>query len=159
MLGIAHHISQQEDINILANVDIIFLDKYLKMIENHLKHGECYALTRWDMVDNQYENAVFLNRYESQDAWCFRGPPKDIELANFPIGIRASDSRMAFLIHKTGYNIKNPSKDVKIFHKHFFSNRTREQLPQIGGPYKVLPPHKLNEELPETAWRNPEEPN
>ena len=104
--------SSDATIKIVSNSDIFF-DDTLKHARN-LKGGECYALTRWDVTDNDVK---FLNRSWSQDAWFFRDIPDKVD-GNFEQGRLGCDGRIAYELNKSGYVVKNPSKTIKIFHLH-----------------------------------------
>lgn len=121
------------DINCFCNSDIYFTD--LSLLHT-IKPNECFALTRWDIKDGK---EVFLNRPDSQDAWIFRGKIKPIK-ADFTMGMWGCDNRLAHEIGNVGYQLKNPSRSIKIMHVHAVDDRNHERTPQntVPGPYKTI---------------------
>jgi hypothetical protein len=138
-------LSRQKDINIFANVDIIFRDEELDKIEEYLREDECFALGRWNMMDQNWSNATLYDRIDAQDAWAFRGIPKFD--CNFQLGIHGGDNRFAALANNAGYTVTNPCKSIKIYHYHITQRRTRNLEPAIEGPYLYLEPSSLREIL------------
>lgn len=124
--------SENDDINIIANSDVYF-DSTIQLAEK-IKNNECYALSRWDV---QSDGSIkHFARSDSQDVWIFRGPIKNIS-ADFFLGYRGCDNRLAFEISKAGYKISNPSLSIRAYHLHLTCVRnytmTKEFL--IPGPY------------------------
>ena len=118
------------DINCYCNSDIYFTD--LTRIKQ-IKPNECFAITREDLINNP-------NGPGSQDAWCFRGEIKPIEV-NFTMGMWGCDNRLAHEIKKAGYEIKNPAMSVKLVHLHKEDKRnyTRTKENTVPPPYLTLP--------------------
>ncbi len=148
LFEIAAKNSSPDDINIIANMDIMFFEEDLKLIEDNLNIGECYALTRYEMVDKDPKNAKLWERVDSQDVWAFKGRPPKIHFPYFN-GVPGCDNRLAYLIEQAGYKITNPSRSIKTYHNHICLKRNRNLDKTIPPPYKYLPPHFLDEELPE----------
>lgn len=136
------------DINIIANSDIYFDADSLYNIQmafvNH-KNPEklCLALTRYDMINNV---PIFMNRADSQDVWAFNGSVPKIEGADFFVGgVAGCDNRIAKLLEDNGYNVVNPSIDIKTYHLHETGIRNyidsngkiKETIPP---PYKLVQP-------------------
>ncbi len=125
-------LSNESDINIIANTDIFF-DDSIKLLPKTLKKSECYALTRWEYQDNHYS---WLNprRYDSQDTWIFKGKIRNIQ-GNFFPGKIGCDSRIAFEIKSARYKISNPSLSIKSFHYHHSEIRNYDPLEMIPKPH------------------------
>jgi hypothetical protein len=132
-----------DDVSILANADIYFGD-HLFLFRHWLPPGgTALALARWEPD----ENGTFLlrDRNDSQDAWIFRGPIRNID-ADFPVGVPGCDNRLASELASAGFEVLNPSFSLKSFHLH-----AGERLPWIGDaraggvepPYAYIWPHNL----------------
>lgn len=145
LFNIARIKSKQNDINIIANTDIMFFQEDIDLICANLGDNECYALTRYDMVDDIPENAKFRNRIDTQDCWCFRGPPPKISLDTY-LGVRGCDNRLAYILDELGIKILNPSRSIKVYHNHLSLKRNRNLNSVVPPPYKYLSPHFLGEE-------------
>jgi len=122
-----------DDIFVIANSDIYFDETLL--LANNIKHGEVYALTRYDIKRGQ---ARFFDRPDSQDVWIFRGGINPIEGADFNLGVGGCDNRIAYLLHKAGYTVTNPSLSIKTYHLHESGIRTFDYK-----KHKVIPPPYL----------------
>ncbi len=140
------------DINIIANSDIYFdaeaLYNIQKAFMNHKNPNQlCLALTRYDMA-NGLPN--FMNRADSQDVWAFMGKVPQLEGADFYIGgVAGCDNRIAKILENNGYNVVNPSIDIKTYHVH--ETNVRNYIDEKGNvketippPYKLVPPCTLN---------------
>ena len=101
-------VSYKQDVNIIANSDIYF-DETIELAK-YIKPNECYALCRQEMPQN-YKGG-------SQDVWIFRGRIRPTLKANFPIGFPGCDNRLAFVIDKAGYEVKNPCEQILCWHNH-----------------------------------------
>jgi hypothetical protein len=127
------------DISIMANSDIYF-DKTLDYLK-FLKEADCYALTRWDVVDG---NSIFFNRQDSQDVWIFKGVVK--VNAPFESGRLGCDNRIAYELKQTGYMVTNPSKTIKVYHLHSEAraeNENHDKSKTIPPPYEYVLPAEL----------------
>jgi len=88
----------------------------------------------------------FYNRRDSQDAWIVQGNFKQIPEANFPLGKKGCDNKIAFLLSKK-YIMLNPSRTIRTFHLHLTNVRnyaphgTKEDL--IPPPYKLIQPTNM----------------
>lgn len=123
----------KDDIFVIANSDIYFDETLL--LANQIKHGEVYALTRYDIKRGQ---ARFFDRPDSQDVWIFRGGINPIEGADFHLGVGGCDNRIAYLLNKAGYKVTNPSLSIKTYHLHESGIRTFDYK-----KHKVIPPPYL----------------
>ena len=101
-----NHLTNPNDINVIANSDIYFKEKPIAP-----KVNQCFALTRW-------EGDRFLNMADSQDVWAFLGQVKIPRYCDFHIGIRGCDNRVAYELKINGYEVLNPSLTIKTYHLH-----------------------------------------
>jgi len=125
-------ISQNDNINIIANLDIYF-DETIIYAKN-IKNNQCFALTRWEIKKDKIK---FLNKGCSQDSWIFKGKIKNIK-SGFYLGRMGCDNKIAYEIQQAKYKITNPSRTIKTYHLHQIKH-TRNYENK-----KVLPPPYLN---------------
>ena len=73
----------------------------------------------------------------SQDCWIFRSDLeiRDLNDADFEMGIPGCDSRIAHIFHENGYIVLNPSLSVKIYHVHNNNFRTWLGMPAVKGSH------------------------
>lgn len=131
--------SSDPDISIVANSDIYF-DRSLEYLKL-LKEKECFALTRWTLVDGI---PFFFNRQDSQDAWIFKGMVN--VHAPFETGRLGCDNRIAYELFNAGYTVTNPSLTIKAFHLHSEvreENENHDKSKTIPPPYGYVLPVEL----------------
>ena len=144
------HLSHQfpDDINIIANTDMVIGRNALEILKKWKWKNHCLALSRWDyLCDNMNEHNTrhHANR-DSQDVWMVKGRFKSIPEANFPLGKKGCDNRIAWLLDKH-YIVINPSHTIRTFHYHLTGIRnykphgTNEDL--VHPPYHLIIPSKL----------------
>lgn len=132
-----------DDINIIANSDIYFKPEDLDLIEKNLNKNQCYALCRWDVITDR--EPLFLNRWDAQDSWCFRGQVRPVRFSEFYLGKPGCDNRIAYELKQAGYDVLNPSKTIRSYHLHnsgirnYISNRDQS----VPKPYLCLTPCEL----------------
>lgn len=143
LFAICREKTDKSDINIIANSDIMFFKEDLSLIHENLKVGECYALSRWDMVDSNKNNAILRDSIDTQDVWVFNGHPP---LANCPFhpGTPGCDNSLLHVLDNTGLIITNPSKSIKTYHNHINLQRNRNLLKATPPPYKYITPSTLD---------------
>lgn len=129
-------VSSNDDINIIANLDIYFDESILLTLD--MKKEEVYALSRWNIVRDKVKHFI---RKDSQDAWIFRGVPNNV-FGDFCMGIPGCDNRLAYEFNKAGYRVANPSYDIKAFHIH--SGKRNYGKQKIPSPYMTVDPSHLN---------------
>ncbi len=141
--------SGNENINIIANLDIIIPVETLLLCENYLTTSKiCLALSRWDInkieiyQTNPFINSALFNREDSQDTWIFIGDVPQISGASFSLGKAGCDNSIAYLLQQSGYNVINPSRKLKTYHLHLTNIRNYTN-PYGGTIDRVLPPYKL----------------
>lgn len=119
------------DINCFCNSDCYFED--ISLLQK-IKDNECYALTRTDMLGTKYASC-------SQDAWCFKGEVKNIEMP-YTQGLWGIDNRLAAEITNAGYTLKNPSLSIKLIHLHSVDKRDQVRTAQntVPPPYILIAP-------------------
>lgn len=103
--------SAEDDINVVANSDIFFDSSVSRL---NLAADDFYALARWDVCDNVAK--LWLVDY-AQDAWAFRGKPRDI-FCKFSLGYPGCDNRLAFEAQRAGYVVHNPAFTFHALHMH-----------------------------------------
>ncbi len=134
------------DINIIANSDIVIDKNSIEKLKKWDWKNYCLALTRWNYTNNlaNEDAIVFYNQIDSQDCWMIKGAYKNIPEANFSLGTLGCDNKIAFLLSKH-YDVINPSKTIKTYHYHLTNirNYDRKTSPIIKPPYKLLTPQEL----------------
>lgn len=119
----------QDDVNIIANLDIIFDETVRHALT--IKTGEAWALSRYNLAPNM---ASFLQgiptgeyptyaAHVSQDAWVFKGAVNPIEGSDFTLGRGGTDGRIAYLLVMAGYQVTNPCGKLKAHHYHITNIR------------------------------------
>lgn len=134
---------------VLSNSDIYF-DKSLKLINPDELKNKVYCLLRHN-IDINGNVDIFRHfgepRSDSQDCWIFNSPLKiDINQLNFSFGTLGCDNIFASRLHEHGYNLSNPSYDIKIYHLHNIEERNYGINDRIHGNYCLIKPHHLEEE-------------
>lgn len=135
--------SAENDINVIANGDIVIPAGTLFLANKRLQDGKrCLALTRWDMQADG--SSRFLDREDSQDVWIFKGTVKGVK-ADFNISFAGSDNRIAHELTEAGYIVSNPSRTLRTFHVHLaggnnYIDEKGEVKHFVVGPYRLLTP-------------------
>lgn len=144
-------ISKSEDVVVIANSDITFSEpseplnyEQIHRVANNLRTEQVYCLSRWDITPSGIKH---FDERSSQDAWIFRGAPKPNIGGDYHIGYPGTDNRFAHELDAAGYQVLNPSKDIRTYHLHQSGHRPGNQ-PQnrIGLPYLFIKPAHLGEE-------------
>jgi hypothetical protein len=135
-------LTKEEDINIIANLDIIIPEETIYRAKTYLNNQTCLALSRWDLIN---KTPIHFNRSDSQDTWIFKGKVPCIKGADYSLGIAGCDNSIAYLLELNGYNVINPSKTLKTIHLHEsnirnYINNLGKVTQTIPPPYKLLPP-------------------
>ena len=131
---------EQDNISVVSNLDVIVPTETLVYSSLYLLGKSCLALTRWDINNpiGYKQNSSFLNRPDSQDTWIFKGAVPQIAGATFTLGMAGCDNKIAHLLEKEGYDVKNPSKTLRTFHYH--TTNVRNYLDIVGFPIERIPP-------------------
>lgn len=128
---------------VIANSDIIIPQSSLEQIDCNLRPNEAYALTRWDITENGIR---LFDRVHSQDVWAFRGPPKPNIGGDYFFGVPGCDNRFAYELQAAGYEVLNPSRDIRTYHLHLSGYRPGNKPEnRVPGPYLFVKPHHLGE--------------
>lgn len=132
-----------DDLNILANTDIYLDDVGIRHAKRWLRPDVCFALARWD-VCLSWKRARMVWGPCSQDVWMFRGVPKTVN-APFLMGKLACDNRLAHELVEAGYTVKNPSRQLRVFHLHETAIRNYGMTvdDHVSGPYLSVPHESL----------------
>jgi hypothetical protein len=144
------------DINIIANPDNFFDDKFLsdihKLYSNYKnKEKLCLGLTRWNYIDEN--NIKYFNAKDSQDVFIFYGSIDLDDKEEIPLGRPGCDNRFAsILIHELKMDVFNPSMELKYYHYHPSDDSTRTYLNEklektefVIGPYEFIYLCSLND--------------
>jgi hypothetical protein len=145
-----------DGITVIANADIEFNKRSVELISHNVRDGEAWCITRC-------ENGKLWNVDYSQDAWAFRGGllfdfDRDIRM-----GVPGFDNVLAYEFKRVGYEVLNPSLDVRIEHVHSSRLITPhiDQCNRLPLPYMFVKPHKIGgqpryrmaDKLPASVWR------
>jgi hypothetical protein len=135
-----------EDINIIANTDMIMDFKSLIRLKSWKWDNTCLALSRWDFTDSKinFKDAVHFNRADSQDVWMIKGAFPQIKGNSFGLGVAGCDNSIAHSL-SNHYHIINPSLDIKTYHYHIsnvrnYTNTNGIAIERINPPYKLIQP-------------------
>jgi len=135
-------VSGPDDINIIANTDIYFDEENIELIKANIQKDQCYALSRWDEMGNN--NFKLFDRPDTADTWVFKGKVKEIEDCSFYLGIPGCDNSIAYKLEQGGYNVLNPSRDIKSFHLHLTGvHNYNAKIDRVHPPYRLIHPHHL----------------
>jgi hypothetical protein len=120
------------DINIIANPDNFFDDKFLndlyEVYSNYYnKEKLCLGLTRWDYISE--DNIRYFNAKDSQDVFIFYGSVNINDEEQIHLGRPGCDNRFAsILMRDLKMNVFNPSMELKYYHYHPSGDTTRTYL-------------------------------
>ena len=130
--------SGDDDINIFANSDMTF-DDSINLVRT-LRVDEAICLTRYNV--NKYKlplkGKLEKHGHWTQDTWIIRGKPR-VELINIDCktGVQRCDNRIAYIFgHEAGYNVFNPSLDVRSYHIHKSNIRYYDMVDIVRGKIK-----------------------
>lgn len=130
-----------EDINIIANTDIIMDSTSLKMLLEWDWMDRCLALSRWDLREDLIiDNAVHYKHWDSQDTWIVKGKFPNMPEATFTLGMKGCDNRIAYLLNRT-HKVINASLQIRTYHYH--NSQIRNYAPQGIDKDVVRPPYKI----------------
>lgn len=141
---VVEQMTDNEDINIIANTDIYF-DEQLEMLYHMNLENTFLALTRWD-VQADY-SLKFCNEYFSQDTWIIKGKLKDSVSLDYFMGQPGCDNRFAYELENAGYKLLNPSYSLMTYHVHASMHRPylEAKTPNyVEGPYAYILPNTLD---------------
>lgn len=139
--NLINNYSNEEDINIISNLDIYF-DETINLCKQITKE-HFLALSRWEMTGNIVK---FGNRQDSQDCWIYKGKINNIN-GDFYTGMQGCDNRIAYEAEAAGYQVINPSLDIKTYHVHVCNVRdykVGDLKTTVPRPHAVVKPRKFN---------------
>jgi hypothetical protein len=139
---IANAVAPNGSVVAISNSDIFF-DETIQLAQN-IKQNEVYALSRWDIQKDG--SSKLFKRWDSQDTWIFRTPIKEIQGADFTMGVAGCDNVIAHLLEQSGYVVTNPSKTIHCHHLHLSNVRNYIQgsnVQRLPPPYKLVTPGEL----------------
>lgn len=128
------------DYSIIANSDIYFTSEIELIKSLDLGRHKALALSRYDVSGGK---AKLFNYEYSQDTWIFKGAPGEIKNTDYPMGKPGVDNRFCFEMQRAGYEVINPSFDVKTYHLHVAGGRTYTEADRIQGDYLPVKPGKI----------------
>jgi hypothetical protein len=139
---IANDVSEDGDTVIIANTDI-YPEYGAVEYMLPIRDNDCYALSRYD---KQLDGTnVLFDRWDSQDCLVFKAPIRPIAGCDFFSGIAGCDNAIADRIHKSGYNISNPSKTIQLNHFHLSGINNYNPDHKVEKPYLLINPHYLGD--------------
>ncbi len=124
-------VSKIDDINCVCNGDIYF-EPFTKFPQPH----ECFALCRYEIKKNG--PTTFLNRFDSQDAFLFKGHIRIPKYADF-FALPGSDNRICYELKEIGYHMSNPSLTIKCYHLHE-GQKSYDGTQKVNRPYHFIHP-------------------
>lgn len=138
------------DFNIIANSDVIFDETITLLKDYNWNRKTVFGLTVWDLQKDG--KLIFRNRRDSQDVFITLGAFPQCEGAHFGLGKLGCDNSILHKLEKAGFDILNPSMDIKCAHihltqvKNYNPNQKSEACPE---PYKLIEPTSLGLKLKE----------
>jgi hypothetical protein len=135
---LSNTITDPDSINILINTDIVIGNNFDQI---HLDENQIICLSRKDRI----ESGEFIDRVGggSHDCWIWKGKINE-NVGNFYLGKYFCDGVLANNFKDIGIDLKNPSKDLLIYHIHFSNIRYWDFSDHIPGHRTGLHPTFLN---------------
>jgi hypothetical protein len=131
------------DVAIIANSDVWF-DDTAALVER-IEPNQCYALLRVESTGKLLTTREGDPRRDSQDAWVFRPPIRPVG-ARFCLGRAGCDNALAYLLTRSGYDVRNPAKTICIHHLHASQLRPfKAKRFRIPPPWMHVEPTELHE--------------
>jgi hypothetical protein len=128
-----------DDINIMLNSDCFLVEHDIRKIKKSLCDNEVWCLSRKEIINSDtLQWKLSIKNYGSQDCWIFKGKPKDIIDAPFPLGVPGCDNKIAYELFDAGYYVINPSDDVILYHNHISNIREYNPSDMLPKPYLMV---------------------
>jgi len=143
IIKLGNSLANDDDLTLFCNTDIYF-DETIKLSKS-LKMNEIFALSRYELKDG---NAQLFARYDSQDAWIFKGKIPTDNIGDFYFGIPSCDNVLVHELTVAGITVSNPCFSIKCYHLHksdFRDYHTSKTM--VKGSRKYLIPTSLNTSL------------
>lgn len=123
-----------KDINVLLNSDIGLVSGF-ETLEQELKRHVFLALSRQELA-----GVYDAHPAVSQDVWIWRGSCA-IQGAEFYMGVRGCDNRLAAEAYLAGYTLMNPCRNLLTHHHHRSSQRAETyNVAYVNPPYVAVSP-------------------
>lgn len=125
--------SSTDDLNFITNTDIYLCDESVRLCQRYLRENEVFALSRWEVSPDR--TRVRLNwGSRTQDVWVFRGHPRQVQ-GEFYMGKLGCDGRLAWELTNAGHRVRNPCRDIRVYHLHNsqirnYSMTSADQVPE-----------------------------
>jgi hypothetical protein len=149
LLALAGKSTSPDTVTCIQNSDIYWEAEDVQLAKAHLQPGECYALTRWDVLPGG--EAALHDVIYSQDAWVFRGRILQVDQLNCKLGMVAVDNVVAYQLHRAGYRVSNPARSIRTYHLHqsgvrqYTDSAGKRIVSPLPPPHLCLSPHQLGE--------------
>lgn len=142
LLDWSREVALLEDIVIIANCDMILPALALGQMEAGITRRAAWCLSRWELDSLQLYDHPW-----TQDVWAWRGPPLLQLRAGHRFGVPGCDNKFCWSLDLSGYELANPSRDVRTFHLHGTRHRTATNVEseRVSPPYVYVTPHHLGE--------------
>jgi hypothetical protein len=136
---LSNQYTENDSINILINTDVVIGDNFDKI---NLDDNQVYCLSRKD----RKENGEFIDCVGggSHDCWIWKGKINE-NAGNFYLGKYFCDGVLANNFKDLGIGLKNPSKDLIVYHIHFSNIRHWHFGDRIPGHRTGLHPSLLEQ--------------
>ena len=143
IIKIGNSFAREEDITVFCNTDIYFDNSVKKVVE--LSKNEVFALSRYDFIKN--EPKLFA-RYDSQDAWIYKGKLSCNSIGLYYFGVPACDNVFVTELKNVGYKVSNPCFSIKCYHLHASNFRDYHVTKNhVNGEKSYLLPTSFNSSL------------
>lgn len=137
------------DINIIANKDVIIGVGSLGKLKKWNWKNYCLALCRWDFINDNLnkDEATFYDHADSQDVWILKGSFPQLKGVDFGLGIAGCDNAIAERLSHH-FEVISPSKEIKTYHYHItqirnYLNQNHIPIETVSKPYKLITPTML----------------
>lgn len=126
--------SNIDDINIMINSDC-FLEEQDMLNLSKLEKDVAWCITRYNILDNQFNVRLHSVPHWSQDCWIFKNtyPVNNID---FSFGVPGCDNRFAHELNVSGYNVLNAYISLRVYHYHM--QETRNYIGNVPPPYYFI---------------------
>ena len=154
VFNIVNFNTKNDDLNIILNSDCYINEDGIQLVLDNIKQRMVYCLSRWNINSLTPFKSEHYDLDCSQDAWIFLGEMDNLK-SDFKMGMPGCDNAIAYEFENAGYQILNPSKDVKVYHYHFSDIRTygvshdEKESNRVKRPYKFISSSNLGETIQE----------
>ncbi len=131
---------------IIANGDIFFNDTLFKLTHYEQWKSVFFALTRWNVQDDNTTLLLegfgpYMPNPMSADCWIFKTPfSAPLDSGSIYLGSEGCDNKLANVMQKAGYVVKNPCLSLQTCHLHQSQIRHyKDQKAQSNTSFKGAP--------------------